>query len=84
MKFENTEVMNFVGALRGMRNPMNSWEKSDSGICKGGDNGIRCEYCSEQEKCKHTYDNKYKIGKHNRNPEKQEINYISHNLVFWL
>ncbi len=28
--------------------------------------------------------NKYKIGKHNRNPEKQEINYISHNLVFWL
>lgn len=63
MKFENTEVMNFVGALRGMRNPMNSWEKSDSGICKGGDNGIRCEYCSEQEKCKHTYDNKYKIGK---------------------
>ena len=30
MKFENTEVFNFEGALRGMRNPMNSWEKSDS------------------------------------------------------
>ena len=30
MKFENTEVFNFEGALRGMRNPMNSWDKSDS------------------------------------------------------
>lgn len=30
MKFENTEVFNFEGALRGMRNPLNSWDKSDS------------------------------------------------------
>ena len=30
MKFENTVVMNFEGALRGMRAPMNSWAKSDS------------------------------------------------------
>ena len=30
MKFENTEVFNFEGALRGMRNPKNSWSKSDS------------------------------------------------------
>lgn len=30
MKFERTEVMNFEGALRGMRNPLNSWNKSDS------------------------------------------------------
>lgn len=30
MKFEKTEVFNFKGAFRGMRNPMNSWEKSDS------------------------------------------------------
>ena len=30
MKFENTRVMNFEGAFRGMRNPMNSWNKSDS------------------------------------------------------
>ena len=28
--FENTEVMNFEGAIRGMRNPLNSWDKSDS------------------------------------------------------
>ncbi len=31
MKFEHTEVFNFVGALRGMRNPKESWDKSDSG-----------------------------------------------------
>lgn len=30
MKFENTEVFNFEGALRGMRNPKESWSKSDS------------------------------------------------------
>lgn len=31
MKFEDTEVWGFEHAIRGMRNPMNSWEKSDSG-----------------------------------------------------
>ena len=30
MKFENTEVFNFKNALRGMRNPLESWNKSDS------------------------------------------------------
>lgn len=30
MKFENTEVMNFENAIRGMRNPLESWDKSDS------------------------------------------------------
>ena len=31
MKFENTEVFNFQGSLRGMRNPLKSHRKSDSG-----------------------------------------------------
>lgn len=31
MKFENTEVFNFSGAFRGLRNPLESWNKSDSG-----------------------------------------------------
>ncbi len=30
IKFENVEVMGWEAAIRGMRNPMNSWEKSDS------------------------------------------------------
>ena len=30
IKIENTQVFNFEGAIRGMRNPLNSWDKSDS------------------------------------------------------
>ena len=30
MKFENIRVMNFENALRGMRNPKDSWHLSDS------------------------------------------------------
>ena len=30
IKIENLEVLNFEGALRGMRNPLESWSKSDS------------------------------------------------------
>lgn len=30
IKIENTEVYGFDAAIRGMRNPMNSWDKSDS------------------------------------------------------
>lgn len=30
IKLENTEVRGWEHAIRGMRNPMNSWEKSDS------------------------------------------------------
>lgn len=30
MKFENTEVFNIEGAMRGMRNPLNSWYKNDT------------------------------------------------------
>lgn len=46
----------------GMRNPMNSWSKSDSGLCKGGYNGIGCENCAEHP-CKHSYDGRFKLGK---------------------
>lgn len=31
MKFENTDVWGFEHAIRGARNPMNSWDRSDSG-----------------------------------------------------
>jgi len=30
VKFENTEVLNMHNAFRGMRNPLESWAKSDS------------------------------------------------------
>lgn len=33
LKTENAEVIGWEHAIRGMRNPKNSWEKSDSGRC---------------------------------------------------
>ena len=33
IKIENTEVVGWEHAIRGMRNPMNSWDKSDSEFC---------------------------------------------------
>lgn len=30
IKIENTEIVGWEAAIRGMRNPLNSWEKSDS------------------------------------------------------
>ena len=33
IKIADTEVVGWEHAIRGMRNPMNSWEKSDSGYC---------------------------------------------------
>lgn len=37
IKIENVEVMGWEAAIRGMRNPMNSWEKSDSIFVKDGE-----------------------------------------------
>lgn len=69
IKFEHAEVWGFEHAIRGMRNPMNSWERSDSyaavdcGRCGRIDREGFCEPkeydCSEYE-C-------YEIGKNDRN-----------------
>lgn len=49
IKFEHTEVFGWEHAIRGMRNPMNSWEKSDSDCvhCMGFDPAAErdCESC---------------------------------------
>lgn len=66
---EKTEIMGFDHAIRGMRNPMNSWDKSDSGVCKGGDSGIGCSKCAsayltpDESTCGHPYDYSFQIGK---------------------
>ena len=39
MKFEYTETFNWEGALRGMRNPKESWNKSDSTMFMENENG---------------------------------------------
>lgn len=54
MKFENTEVWGFEHALRGMRNPKNSWNKSDSFNCLKTPSGKHCsEFCKNfnTDKC---------------------------------
>lgn len=42
IKIENTEVVGWEAAIRGMRNPLESWEKSDSGYCL---DTIACHTC---------------------------------------
>lgn len=50
VKIENTEVYGFEAAIRGMRNPMNSWDRIDSG------------WCEQQEICKAPIATCQKIG----------------------
>ena len=56
IKLENTEVIGWEHAIRGMRNPMNSWDKSDSEFIRDPDYGCsgncpcedidgRCDCC---------------------------------------
>lgn len=45
LKIESTEVMGWEAAIRGMRNPMNSWEKSDSFFCGSS------ECCFSDDEC---------------------------------
>lgn len=54
MKFENTAVFNFEGAIRSMRNPLNSWNKSDSHYCLPNE-CINCKYGGCQEPKKDVY-----------------------------
>ena len=63
INIENVKVYGLEEAIRGMRNPLNSWAKSDTGICKGGDDGIGCANCAMEEKCEHSYDYSLQVGK---------------------
>ena len=44
LKIENVEIMGWEAALRGMRNPKNSWDKSDSGPA------VDCGKCGKIER----------------------------------
>lgn len=68
MKFENVRVFNFEGAIRGMRNPKNSWNKSDSffGLVNVEDTEVDYDIVekwmkkkhSEVDLCDYVYDDK--------------------------
>lgn len=55
IKIENVETYGWEAAIRGLRNPYNSWEKSDSfcnpewGNCKNCADRERCAYIFEQD-----------------------------------
>ena len=73
MNFENTEVWGFKHAMRGMRNPMNSGDKSDSylgcaefGICE------KCLHYCEYEVCQ-IYDPYFVLGESDLNLAKRLI-----------
>lgn len=66
IKFENTEVVGWEAAIRGMRNPMNSWEKSDSGYCflSKLPGSMACHTCKENRNTcgKHKKEKDFIIG----------------------
>lgn len=51
IKFEKTEVVGWEAAIRGMRNPMNSWDKNDSYECKSYAEEGDCKGCSRYYSC---------------------------------
>ena len=61
LKIENFEVTGWEAAIRGMRNPKNSWKKSDSGLtCSQNKNNICDTHCTADNYCKPL--DKYLIG----------------------
>lgn len=52
IKIEHVETLGWGAAIRGMRNPMNSWEKSDSGY--GCNKGL-CKDCPDTDNCPYQY-----------------------------
>lgn len=64
MKFEKTEVWGFEHAIRGMRNPLESWDKSDSFNCDSKadyDNCKRCRFNNGGNCSNPMYDEDYYI-----------------------
>ena len=54
LKIEHTEVVGWSAAIRGMRNPKNSWEKSDSFIpCHYK---TKCHECEDNQKCAYYFE----------------------------
>ena len=51
IKIKHYDVVGWGHAIRGMRNPMNSWEKSDSKICGDMDDCIGCRFFDSDGRC---------------------------------
>ena len=63
IKVENVETMGWEATIRGMRNPMNSWDKSDSFVCREEGN-YDCPKCAHIGRCPVQNDDSfYAVGK---------------------
>lgn len=51
IKIENTETYGWEAAIRGMRTPYESWDKSDSFYCSGGFRCSDCPYNDDADEC---------------------------------
>lgn len=58
IKIENVSVNNWEPAIRGMRNPLNSWDKSDSVACYD----TSCEECLAEKGCDFFTEDEFVVG----------------------
>lgn len=68
IEITKTEVFGWEAAIRGMRNPMNSWDNSDSGACELLTDGVFCDDHCEFCKGFHCATNGFLIGDENDLP----------------
>ena len=59
--FDKFSIWGFNHALRMVKNNNPNY-KNDSGICKGGEDGIGCNHCFYKGRCNHPYDHGFKLG----------------------
>lgn len=74
IKIENSEVVGWEHAIRGMRNPMNSWDKSDSGYGCPNIYGSKCSSCNDMGTECSNYNHTYNIGENDLNLMKRLVN----------
>lgn len=60
IKIEKTDVFGWEAAIRGLRNPLNSWDNSDS--CELDCNLYECEECAFEHLCEERYPRTYEVG----------------------
>lgn len=64
--FIDPSAEEMMSCIRGMRNPMNSWDKSDSGYCsRCWSKHLGCDNCGE-DPCGHPVDEQWHLGKEDK------------------
>ena len=69
IKIENVSVYGWEAAIRGMRNPRNSWDKSDSAACYN----TSCEECLAEKGCDFFTEDEFVAGENDLTLMKQLV-----------